>query len=368
MNSTLRLILLICCMAAFMLCSIGPVADGGGTDTGNPDLTACALKAFSTMDSTDYWKVSAWLPDSVHLKSDTLSTLPANFSSVNDLSVSVVNTSASFTIPVGATSQNGTRYSSIIRDTIIYGYTIPDTFVIVQSNDSLSAVYSITGVDTILFSDTVVLADSLQSVSSLGYAPLVSMVEWDSLGIPMYSYQGSNTGSIRQFLPIDSSNSSVRHGPTNRIIRRFSRSYADISGSHIVSYLPDSMPGRMALFVTTKSNITDTVESSIVKSIIAVHDSQSSDDDSLVSIVNTVAFRAGIIDSLSITIQPKKPLGLSAQPDQALLTCTSVMRDGKSSQLTNATIDAVAGLIEGLYTVNGVSRQVVLDRSGNEVK
>jgi len=161
--------------ALFSGCSLGPVA-GGGTETGNPEIVACASAAFGIMAADSQWIPEYYLPGGTG-KLDPATLIPATVRS-------------QLPAPLGKTASridtviNGMRYVYIndtlimqdtvirpdinfVKDTLVVSRNVADTIVDSASGDRYVAERVVT--DTIFVIDTLVLHDTTVTIDTMLY-------------------------------------------------------------------------------------------------------------------------------------------------------------------------------------------------------
>ena len=201
----------------FIRCTIGPTA---GTETGNPDITACLTTALSMFDSVDAWLPSTYLvegekqldPGNVYTRSPNV--LLAKRRAVFAANPSDTVDSGSRTVRIDTIVVIDTV---IIRDTIVVDTIVQDTATMRLDDDSSDAFIitqrvrydSIFVVDTVLQRDTFYLYQTgtdmpaTTGVSGKEYS-VDSIAKSESISADYLIIRDSISGSISLFeVPIN---------------------------------------------------------------------------------------------------------------------------------------------------------------------
>jgi len=203
-----RLLLSAFACAAMLIagCSLGPVA-GGGTETGNPEVVACARAAFAAMNADSQWMPEHYLPGGVQ-KLDPALLIPA--STREKLAVPLGKAQARIDTVVNDTHYVYIDDTLLVRDTVIRTDTqyvndtlistrlVDDTIVETDSGDTSRYVLQRIVNDTVLVADTLVLRDTTVNVDTMLYR--------DTLALPDTSADWSiNGGTLVPATYVDSS-------------------------------------------------------------------------------------------------------------------------------------------------------------------
>jgi|GEM_PF-4471494 len=423
-NPTALLIAALLCAVLASRCGMSPtVADGGGTHTGNPDISACASALFDIMESGGSWHVYAYV-DTARLNPNAIDP-PAG----GDVPV-VFQSGLAKTASAASETTIVLIYDTLfVNDTLVSTHVRADTVDTVFGADTLTYVTrtlfydTLVAVDTVVIVDTVVFVDS--GVMNTAAPSEAAYIIYDSVNRGMAPQSGGTVDSSKiKLIPSMAGDVIGRSGVyVTPAGTRVSIEYADadgdnllftatqgrvpvmrinesrISGAGRIDLVAQFNSGDDGLWATTGDNGVlsfslcvvengDTVETAALNArsdstvVLTTYRRMSADivfsrksrfdiitagtaspaDDRLTSVEQTLVYRKGDVDKAVISCTPQEPLARGAAMTTARFSAVITLENGDTTRL-DGVVDAAAG-ITAVYESGGKTYDVTVERTG----